>query len=266
MATQTLLDDNATPIRVLTLNRPQILNALDAHSLQELAQAFSSMGALDRRGNAPCVRCVILTGAGGKAFAAGADLAAMASMGADEAQRLAALGHRLSAIMESLPIPIIAAVDGFALGGGLELALACDFIIATRKSRFGQPEVGVGVTPGFGGTQRLPRRIGIGRARQLLYTGDFIDAEQALTWGLVNEVVDAPDLMSRARALGTTIAGRAPLAVAAVKRAINEGMNLPLQAALGIEEAAFSSSFSTADQKEGMKAFLQKRPAMFSGE
>ena len=253
---QTLLDDNALPIRTLTLNRPQVRNALDARALQDLCAAFMAIGAHSTGENGPAVRCIVLTGAGGKAFAAGADLAAMASMGEGEAQKLAALGHRLGAIMEGLGIPIIAAVDGFALGGGLELALACDFIIATRTSRFGQPEVSVGVTPGFGGTQRLPRRIGIGRARQLLFTGDIINAEQALAWGLVNELVDGPALLPRAHALGTSIASRAPLAVAAVKRVIREGADLPLSQALCFEEAAFAASFTTADQKEGMRAFL----------
>ena len=253
MAFQNILDDGATPVRLITVNRPQVRNALDAATLRELIAAFTALA-----GDAG-IRCVILTGAGDKAFVAGADIAAMSSIGVEEARRLSDLGRQLGEVMESLPVPIIAAVNGFALGGGLELALLCDFMIAASSAKLGQPEVNVGVLPGFGGTQRLPRRIGIGRARQLLYTGELIDAARALSIGLVNEVTAPEALLPRAREIAEQIAARAPLAVAACKRAIRAGEDLPLERGVMAEQGEFAGLFGTADQKEGMAAFLAKR-------
>jgi enoyl-CoA hydratase len=255
-----LLVDDGAPVRTVTVNRPKVLNALDGATLDELFEAFGAIAA------APEVRVVILTGAGEKAFAAGADIAAMAGIGVEEGGALAARGHRLSQRMEGMAAPIIAAVNGFALGGGLELALACDFIIAATTARLGQPEVSVGVVPGFGGTQRLPRRIGVGRARQLLYTGDLLTAADARAAGLVNEVVEPAELMPRTRAIAGTIATRAPLAVAYAKRAVREGEDLPLDRGLALEQELFAALFGTADQKEGMRAFLEKRPPRWSGK
>jgi enoyl-CoA hydratase len=217
-------------------------------------QVFQQIAAADD------VRCVILTGAGDKAFVAGADIAAMSSMGVEAARRFSDLGRRLGEEMDSLPAPVIAAVNGFALGGGLELALLCDFIIASHTAKLGQPEVNVGVLPGFGGTQRLPRRIGVARARQLLYTGELIDAAAGLSIGLCNEVTTPEGLLPRARAIAEQIASRAPLAVAAAKRAIRAGEDLPLERGLLVEQGEFAALFGTADQKEGMAAFLGKRP------
>jgi enoyl-CoA hydratase len=259
MAYATLLDDEETPVRTLTLNRPKVLNAIDAATLSELHAAFSEIDA------DPGVRCVILTGSGDKAFAAGADIAAMVAMGEEEARRFAGLGHRLGELMEGLHAPIIAAVNGFALGGGLELALACDFILAARTAKLGQPEVTVGVVPGFGGTQRLARRVGIARARELLFTGATLPAAQALEWGLVNALYEPEALLPETRKRAEIIASRAPLAVAAVKRAARAGEDLPLARALAYEQELFAAAFGTEDQKEGMRAFLEKRPPRFTG-
>ncbi len=259
MAYGNLLDDGAAPVRTITLNRPTVLNALDRTTLEELLHVFSTLAAT------PSVRCVIVTGAGNKAFAAGADLAYMADIGPDDARAFADLGHHLGDVMETLHAPIIAAVNGFALGGGLELAMACDFIIAAAHARLGQPEVAVGVVPGFGGASRLARRIGVARARALLYTGDLLTATEAATWGLVNTVVDAADLLPRVHAIAATIASRAPLAVAAAKRTLRAAEDLPLTGALAFEREQFANLFATADQKEGMAAFLQKRPPRFQG-
>ena len=261
---QTLLSDDAAPVRTLTVNRPDVLNALNAQVLIELELAFAAIAT--EVADSGAVRCVILTGAGDKAFAAGADIAAMAAMGPAEARRFSDLGRRLADRVEGLPVPVIAAVNGFALGGGLELALLCDFMLASSNAKLGQPEVNVGVLPGFGGTQRLARRIGVGPARQLLYTGELIGAEEARALGLVNEVTAPPDLLPRARAVAGRIATRAPLAVAAVKRAIRAGEDLPLDRGVLFEQGEFSALFGTADQKEGMQAFLHKRPPTWQGK
>jgi enoyl-CoA hydratase len=265
MGFQTLLSDDAAPVRTLTVNRPDVLNALNAQVLVELEQAFAGIAA-EVAADPVAVRCVILTGAGDKAFAAGADIAAMAAMGPEQARRFSDLGRRLADRVEGLPVPVIAAVNGFALGGGLELALLCDFMLASSNAKLGQPEVNVGVLPGFGGTQRLGRRIGVGPARQLLYTGELVGAEEARALGLVNEVTAPPDLLPRARALAGRIASRAPLAVAAVKRAIRAGEDLPLHRGVLFEQGEFAGLFGTADQKEGMQAFLHKRPPIWQGK
>jgi enoyl-CoA hydratase len=258
MSYENVLDDAAAPVRTVTVNRPKVLNALDGRTLEELAACFGAIEGEVAGGGG--VRCVILTGAGEKAFVAGADLGAMSAFGVEQARRFSELGRRLGDRIETLPVPVIAAVNGFALGGGLELALACDFILASTTARLGQPEVSVGVLPGFGGTQRLVRRIGIGRARQLVYSGEPVSAEQAQAWGLCNEVTDPADLLPRARAIAERIASRAPLAITAAKRAIRVGEDLPLERALMAEQESFAALFASEDQKEGMRAFLEKRP------
>jgi enoyl-CoA hydratase len=257
-----LVDDGA-PVRTVTVNRPAVLNALDARTLIELDEVFAGI----ERAAEPAdgVRCVILTGAGEKAFVAGADIAAMSTLGVEEARRFSELGRRLSLRVEALAVPVIAAVNGFALGGGLELALLCDFIIAAAHAKFGQPEVNVGVLPGFGGTQRLVRRIGIGRARQLLYSGELVGADEARAMGLANEITPPGDLMTRCRAIAERIASRAPLAIAATKRALRAGEDLPLERGLSFEQGEFAGLFGTEDQKEGMRAFLEKRPPRWQG-
>jgi len=248
-------------VATVTIQRPDKLNALNAQVLAELTRAFH--GLIDGR-EATEVRAAILTGAG-KAFVAGADIAAMATMSTVEALRFAEAGHAVCALIEAAPFPVIAAVNGFALGGGCELALACDFIYAAETAKLGQPEVLLGVTPGFGGTQRLARRVGLARARELVYTGDQITAEQALAMGLVNAVVPPGELMLRVRDVALKIASRGPLAVAAAKRIMLRGEGIDLPSACELEAQAFAGLFGSEDQRAGMKAFLEKSKASFKG-
>jgi enoyl-CoA hydratase len=247
------------PITTLTLNRPDKLNALDAALLDALQQA------LERLAGDSSVRLAILTGAGDKAFAAGADIAAMQSLTPDQATAFSNQGHRIGTLMETAPFPIIGAVNGFALGGGCELALACDFLYASDRAKLGQPEVKLGVIPGFGGTQRLARRVGIGLARELCYTGRAIDAQEALRIGLVNAVVPHADLMPRVLEVAKSIVAMGPLAIAECKRVLLEGADLPLPQANALETAGFAKLFATHDQREGMTAFLGKRAPEFTG-
>ncbi|HVV48893.1 MAG TPA: enoyl-CoA hydratase-related protein [Polyangia bacterium] len=246
-------------IALLSVNRPEARNALDAETLDALHDAIV---ALEHDG---AVRCVILTGAGDKAFAAGADIKAMAAADPAGAELLVDHAHRLGDLLEASRLPVIAAVHGFALGGGFELALACDFIYAARGANVGFPEVGLGVIPGMGGTQRLVQRIGVARARELIYTGRLLDAEAAARMGVVNEVVERAELLPRVRAVAAEIAARAPLAVAAAKRAIRRGADQPLDAGIALERQIFASLFASHDQKEGMRAFLEKRAPVWTG-
>lgn len=255
-----LVSKNAAgTIATLTLDRPDKLNALDAKLVGELLHAVLALD-MDRQ-----IRCAILTGAGDKAFAAGADIGAMASMSVVEAKAFADLGHAVGDRIEQAHFPVIGAVNGFALGGGCELALACDFLYASDKAKLGQPEVSLGVIPGFGGTQRLARRVGIGRARELCLTGDAIGAEEALRIGLVNAVVPHAELLARVTAVAEKIASKGPVAIKACKRVLHRGQDVPLSVANELEAQAFSALFGTADQKEGMAAFLAKRPPTFQG-
>ncbi len=247
-------------VATVTIQRPDKLNALDARVVAELTAAFGALAA-----SADPVRAAILTGAG-KAFVAGADIAAMASLSPLEAKRFADAGHALGALIEGVSFPVIAAVNGFALGGGCELALACDFIYAAEGAKLGQPEVNLGIVPGFGGTQRLMRRVGAARARELIYTGDIITAEQALAMGLVNAVYPAAELLARARDTALKIASRGPLAVAAAKRVMLRGEAIDLPAACELEAQAFAALFGTEDQRAGMKAFVEKAKATFTGK
>ncbi len=246
------------PVRVLTINRPEKLNALSAEVLLDLERAIADIVADSD------VRAAVLTGAG-KAFVAGADIAAMQQMSVEEAEEFAALGHRVFDSIESARFPIVAAVNGFALGGGCELALACDFIYASEKAKFGQPEVALGVVPGFGGTQRLPRRIGAAMARELIYSGKMIGAEEALRIGLVNAVFPVDGLLEAANAVAREIAKKGPVAVSKAKQVISEGMDEALASANAKERRAFADCFATEDQTEGMVAFLAKRAAEFAG-
>ncbi|EYF05622.1 enoyl-CoA hydratase/isomerase family protein [Chondromyces apiculatus] len=259
-------------LAVVTIQRPDKLNALNPAVLRDLTHVFRAL--VDEHASAPApaeasasgpVRVAVLTGAG-RAFVAGADIAEMAGMNSVEARRFAEAGHQLCALLESAPFPIIAAVNGPALGGGCELALACDFIHAAEGAKLGQPEVNLGVIPGFGGTQRLTRRVGAGRARELIYTGDMLTAEQALAIGLVNAVHPPADLLARVREVALKIASRGPLAVAAAKRVILRGEDIDLVAASELEAQAFATLFGSEDQKTGMTAFLQKAKATFAGK
>ena len=247
----------------VTINRPDKLNALNAKVVRELSDVF--LGLQNAAEGEEPTRCAILTGAG-KAFVAGADISEMASLTSVAARKLAEAGHQLGAILESAPFPVIAAVNGFALGGGCELALACDFIFAADTAKFGQPEVNLGVIPGFGGTQRLARRVGIAKARELIYTGDMITAAEAASLGLVNAVFPAADLLAKAEDTAAKIATKGPLAVAAAKRTILLGTEVALPAANQLEAEAFGVLFGSEDQKAGMKAFLEKAKATFTGK
>jgi len=256
----TVLVERKGAVAVLTLNRPDKLNALNEELLTALEQALAD---LDRDAG---VRAAILTGAGEKAFAAGADIAAMRGMSAATAMAFADLGHRVGRRLEIAHFPVIGAVNGFALGGGCELALACDFLYASEKAKLGQPEVNLGVIPGFGGTQRLARRVGIARAREMCMTGDMIGAEEALRIGLVNAVVPPAELLAKAHAAAEKIASKGPLAIAQCKRVLLRGEGVPLSVANELEIQGFSGLFGSADQREGMAAFLEKRAASFKGE
>ncbi len=247
-------------IALLTINRPDKLNALNGDVVGELA---CQLAGLEKNLD---VRVAIVTGAGEKAFVAGADIAAMSNLTTAEAKHFSEVGHDLAARMEMSRLPLIAAVNGFALGGGCELALACDFIYASDNAKFGQPEVSLGVIPGFGGTQRLARRIGVGRAREWCMTGDIYSAEEALRVGLVNAVVPRPELLERVKATASKIASKGPLAIAACKRVILRGQDQGLDVATELESQAFAQLFGTKDQREGMKAFLEKRTATFEGK
>jgi enoyl-CoA hydratase len=259
MELKNLLLDRAT-IATLTVNRPAALNALDRRVLEEIAQVLRDVR------HDPAVRVLIVTGAGDRAFVAGADIAAMAAMSAVEGLEFSRLGHRVMQTFEDLPIPVIAAVNGFALGGGLELALACDLIVASDKARFGQPEINLGLIPGFGGTQRLPHRIGHVRARELVMTGDMIDAKTALELGLVNAVTAPGELMATARSLAEKLASKSAFALRQAKAALRAAATAPEDAGLRFEQEAFGVAFASADRVEGTKAFLEKRPPKWQGK
>jgi enoyl-CoA hydratase len=243
-------------IGTITINRPKVLNALNTATLKELKNAALEMQANDQ------VKVVILTGAE-RAFAAGADISEMMPMTAIQGAEHGRLGQDAFSTFENLGKPVIAAVNGFALGGGCELAMACDIRVASEKAKFGQPEVKLGVTPGFGGTQRLPRLVGRAKAKELIFTGDMIDAKEAHRIGLVNSVFPPEELMAAAKKLAGQIAANGEIAVSLCKRAINQGMEVDLKSGCALEAEIFGLCFSTEDQKEGMKAFIEKRPAIF---
>ena len=244
-------------VATVTINRPKALNALNRDTLLELQEFFKDV-AEDRS-----VRVVIITGAGEKAFVAGADIAFMQALEPVAGKAFGKLGHGVLRSIENLPQPVIAAINGFALGGGCELALACDIRIAASNAKFGQPEVNLGIIPGFGGTQRLPRVVGKGMANELILTGNIIDAEEACRIGLVNRVISQESLMGECRALALKIATRGPGAVRLCKEAVNNGMEMDLNRACTYESDLFAQCFSSADQKEGMGAFLEKRAPIF---
>lgn len=250
----------AENVAVITINRPKFLNALNTEVLTELSEA------VDLVAEDSVIHAVVLTGAGEKAFVAGADIAEMQSKNVLAAREFSALGNRVFLKLENLNKPVIAAVNGFALGGGCELAMACDIRIAGNRAKFGQPEVGLGIMPGFGGSQRLARLAGKGIAKEIIFTGEMVKAERAYEIGLVNKIVDPSEVLNEAKAMAQTIASKSPLGVSFSKKAINEGINLDLERALTLEAELFGSLFSTQDQKEGMSAFLEKRQPIFKGE
>lgn len=261
MSYQNLLLEQSEPgIYLLTVNRPQALNALNAATLDELVLALAQVAA------DPAARALLVTGAGDKAFVAGADISEMQQLTAAQAQAFSEKGMRVMHALEGLPVPAIALVQGYALGGGCELALACDWIIAGEQAVFGQPEVNLGIPPGFGGTQRLARLVGRARALELVTTARQVRADEALAIGLVTQVVPAAELRERGMAAARMIAAKGPIAVRLAKQAVQRGQDLDLANACAYETAAFALAFATADQQEGMRAFLEKRAARFSGK
>ena len=247
-------------IATVTINRPKALNALNRETLEELICCFSELQ------KDSTVLAVIITGAGEKAFIAGADISYMHQFDVLAGREFGRIGQQAMTVIETFSRPVIAAVNGFALGGGCELSLACDIRIASENAKFGQPEVGLGVTPGFGGSQRLPRLVGKGLASELLYTGDIIDAGEACRIGLVNRVVPLSQLMSECTGIAEKISAKGPVAVKLCKELVNGGMEMDLTRACMYEADLFGMCFATGDQKEGMNAFLEKRSPEFKGQ
>ncbi len=239
-------------IGLITICRPKALNALNSAVLGELDEVLDAVDLEE-------IRALILTGSGEKSFVAGADIAEMSSLTKAEGEAFGKKGNDVFRKLEKFPIPVIAAVNGFALGGGCEIAMSCDIRICSENAMFGQPEVGLGITPGFGGTQRLARLIGAGMAKEMIYAARNISAEEAYRIGLVNKVYPQEELMPAARKLATSIARNAPIAVRNSKKAIDEGLQTDIDQAIVIEEKLFGDCFETADQKEGMSAFLERR-------
>lgn len=260
MKTENIRIEKSGMLATVILDRPKVLNALNAATFAELSSAFDELAADSD------VRVVLLTGAGERAFAAGADIRELAATEVGTGKSFALRGQQVFRRIETLNKPVIACVRGFALGGGCELALACTLRIAADDAKFGQPEVKLGVVPGYGGSQRLPRLVGRGAALKLLLTGAIIDAREAFRIGLVDEVVPAPQLMDRARALAAEMAAQAPLAVAEILRLVDEGLDLPLDLALLREADRFGHLCDTADKAEGTSAFLEKRPPAWKGK
>lgn len=243
-------------VALIKINRPKALNALNSETLIELDNAIS----LIEKDNE--IYVVVVTGEG-KAFVAGADISEMKDLNPLEGRRFGILGNGVFRRIENLEKPVIAAVNGFALGGGCELSMACDIRLASSKAKFGQPEVGLGITPGFGGTQRLARLVGEGIAKELIFTADIINAEEALRIGLVNKVYQPEELLDQAMNMANKIAKNAPIAVKLCKEAINKGLQIDIDTAIRYEAEAFGMCFSSDDQKEGMSAFLEKRDKLF---
>ncbi|MGE5188699.1 MAG: enoyl-CoA hydratase-related protein [Gemmatimonadota bacterium] len=254
-----ILLDVADRIATITINRPRSLNALNPATMRELKDALESIGARADVG------VVLLTGAGEKAFVAGADISEMSRLEPLQALEFSLYGHGVLELIERLPQPVVGVVNGFALGGGCELAMACDLLVAADTAKLGQPEVNLGIIPGYGGTQRLPRLVGRNVAKELVLTGEMITAQRAYEIGLVNRVVPAAELMKTAREIAATILSKGPAAIRLAKMAMNRGLDLDLPNANAYEASLFGACFSSEDRVEGMKAFLEKRKASFKG-
>lgn len=254
-----LIIEKQEDICIVKINNPQAMNALNSTVLSELDCAFSQIE------SDQTIKVVILTGEG-RAFVAGADISQMSTMNAAEGKAFGEQGAAVFRKIEQLKVPVIAAVNGFALGGGCELAMACDIRIASAKAKFGQPEVGLGITPGFSGTQRLPRLVGMGVAKELIYTADIIGADEAYRIGLVNKVAEPEALMDQAIEMAKKIASKAPIAVRYSKEAINRGCQVDIDTAIAIEANLFGLCFASEDQKEGMSSFLNKKAPEFKNK
>lgn len=253
-----LKTDTKGAVAILTLSAPKSLNALNSSLLNEMNDYLDSLPA--------GIRCLIITGDGEKSFVAGADISEMATLSPAEGEAFGLRGAKVFRKIETLPIPVIAAVNGFALGGGCELAMACDIRLCSANARFGQPEVGLGIIPGFSGTLRLAKLIGMGMAKQLIYTARNIKADEALRIGLVNAVYEPAELMDKAMEMAESICQNAPVAVAYAKECINAEWDLPADEAIAYEAIRFGRCFATEDQKNGMQAFLQKGKCQFAGK
>jgi enoyl-CoA hydratase len=259
MAYENIVTNLSGGIFTIVISRPQALNVLNTLTLKELDGVIGEAEAAGE------VKALIITGAGEKAFVAGADITEVSELSTLAAREMTLLGQRVFSRVEELGKPVIAAVNGYALGGGNELAMSCDIRVASENATFGQPEVNLGIIPSFGGTQRLPRLVGRGMAKYLIMTGEMIGAAEALRIGLVDKVVPQAELMDQARAIARLIMKKPPIAVLMAKRAIDRGLDMDLSSGMSYEAEAYTTSFSTSDRMEGMKAFLAKREATFSG-
>ncbi len=259
MTFDNLLLERDGPVAILTINRPSVLNALNTPTIDDLRRAVLELK------HDPAIRVIVLTGAGEKSFVAGADINELAAQTPVGAKEHALQGQHVFDLVENLGKPVIAAVNGFALGGGCELAMACTLRVAADTARFGQPEVNLGLIPGYAGTQRLPRLIGKGVAMELLLTGRQVKADEALRLGLVNRVVPAADLMTEAKKLATELAGKPPLSLKYIIEAVNKGLEVSFDKGAFLEATLFGVIAATDDMREGTKAFLEKRPAEFTG-
>lgn len=244
-------------IAEVTINRPKALNALNSETLKELGSVINDISVNDN------IKAVIITGSGEKSFVAGADIAQMSKLNSIEATKFSRLAQNVFSQIEDLPKLVIAAVNGFALGGGCELAMSCDIRFASKKAKFGQPEVNLGILPSFGGTQRLPRLVGKGIAKELIFSADMISSDEAYRIGLVNKIYEPDELLSKSKEFAQKVMNKSPWGVKLAKASINNGLDVDLEAGLKYEANSFGLCFSTEDQKEGMKAFLEKRKANF---
>ncbi len=259
MSTDQILTARDGAVATVTIDRPKVLNALDAQTVRTLTSVLTDLGQDDE------IRCVVLTGAGDRAFVAGADITELARLTPTSARAVSDAGHRLCALLEGLGKPVIAAINGFALGGGCEIAMACTLRIAATTAKLGQPEIALGLIPGFGGTQRLPRLVGRGRALEMLLTGAPIDAEEAWRIGLVNKVVPPEALAAETSRLAATLATQAPMAVRRILEAVHHGLDMSLAEAAVFEASTFGLVYGTEDVREGTAAFLEKRKPRFTG-
>ena len=259
MIYKNIIVEKKNGIGSITMNRPQVRNALNIETLEELIKTIQELE------NDPTIHVAIITGKE-NAFIAGADIKEMQGMNTLQAKKFGALGHQLMQSIEHSRLPYIAAVNGYALGGGCEMMMACDIILASTNAKIGQPEINLGIHPGFGGTQRLPRLIGTTKAKELLLTGDAIDAQEAFRIGLVNKVVDPEKLMEETEKLAQKILTKSPVQISFIKELVNKGINMDLPSACALEIASFSASFATEDQKEGMSVFLEKRKPLFKAK
>lgn len=259
MAYKNIIVEKKEGIGTIKINRPQVLNALNRETIMELSKAVEELGK-DKK-----IKVAILTGEG-KAFIAGADIGQMKDMSPLEAKEFAEMGHGMLMKIENSRLPFIAAVNGYALGGGCEVLMACDICIAAKSAKIGQPEINLGVHPGFGGTQRLPRLVGRMKAKELLLTGDSLDGAEAYRIGLANMLVEDDELIEQAENIAKKIASKSPIQTAFIKSLVNKGVDIDLNSACSLEISYFASGFSTEDQKEGMSAFLEKRKPNFKGK